>query len=127
MRRDAVPRRRRLAPARAHLAAVAAAGLLASTATAQRPPSPRDFSGVWNYATMTPLERPREFAEREALTADEAARYEHEVNDRQATINSTAGPDWWDPGTRRLTNRRTSLIVDPPNGRMPALTSDAQR
>ena len=88
--------------------------------------TPRDFSGVWNYATMTPLERPREFADRETLTPDEAARYERQTIERQASTNNTAGPDWWDPGTRHLTNRRTSLIVDPPNGRLPALTPAAQ-
>jgi len=41
--------------------------------------------------------------------------------------NNTAGPDWWDPGTRRLVNRRTSLIVDPGDGRLPATTEDAKR
>jgi len=88
--------------------------------------SPRDFSGVWNYATMTPLERPAAFAERETLTPEEAARYERQTIERQENTNNTAGPDWWDPGTRHLTNRRTSLIVDPPNGRLPPLTAAAQ-
>jgi hypothetical protein len=96
-------------------------------AAAQPPGSPTDFSGVWNYATMTPLERPREFAEREAMTPEEAERYERQTVERQANTNATAGPDWWDPGTRRLSNRRTSLIVDPPNGRLPPLTSEGQR
>ncbi len=88
-------------------------------------PSPQDFSGVWNYATMTPLERPAAFAERETLTPAEADRYERQTIERQANTNNTAGPDWWDPGTRHLTNRRTSLIVDPPNGRLPPLTPAA--
>ena len=60
----------------------------------------RDFSGVWNYATMTPLERPREFADARALTAEEADAYERRTIERQANTNNTAGPDWWDPGTR---------------------------
>jgi hypothetical protein len=93
----------------------------------QRSPSPPDFSGVWNYATMTPFERPQQFAERETLSADEAAAYEQQTNQRQATTNNTAGPDWWDPGTRHLTNRRTSLVIDPANGRLPALTPEAQK
>ncbi len=104
--------------------AVAAWVSLASAAPAI---PPRDFSGVWNYATMTPLERPREFAERETLSAEETARYERQTSERQASTNNTAGPDWWDPGTRHLTGRRTSLIVDPANGRLPQLTDDAQR
>jgi hypothetical protein len=85
-----------------------------------------DLSGTWNYATMTPLERPRELSKSEALTEDEAAAYERQINERQGATNATAGPDWWDPGTRRLTNRRTSLIVDPPDGRIPPLIPDAQ-
>ncbi|HYM26502.1 MAG TPA: hypothetical protein VEU08_24960 [Vicinamibacterales bacterium] len=85
-----------------------------------------DLEGVWNYATMTPLERPREFADRAVLAAADAATYEQRTNERQASTNNTAGPDCWDPGTRHLTNRRTSLIVDPENGRMPPLTADAE-
>ena len=94
---------------------------------AQPTRDPRDLSGVWNYATMTPLERPAQFADRETMTPEEAARYEQQVNQRQATTNNTAGPDWWDPGTRHLTNRRTSLLIDPSNGRLPALTAEGQQ
>jgi len=85
-----------------------------------------DLQGVWTYATMTPLERPRDFGEKAVLTIEEASSYERQTNDRQASTNATAGPDWWDPGTRRLIDRRTSLIVDPPDGHLPALTADAQ-
>jgi len=99
---------------------------LTALAAADRP-SPRDFSGIWNYATMTPLERPAAFAERETLTPEEAARYEQQTITRQENTNNTAGPDWWDPGTRHLANRRTSLIIDPPNGRLPPLTPAAQK
>src|SRR5215467_130027 len=84
------------------------------------------FEGVWNYATMTPLERPRELADKAQLTGQEAAAYEKQILDRQSVTNNTAGPDWWDPGTRHLVDRRTSLIVDPPNGRLPPLTPSAQ-
>jgi len=85
-----------------------------------------DLQGVWNYATMTPLERPRDLAGKETLSAEEAAAYEKQTNERQGATNNTAGPDWWDPGTRRLTNRRTSLITTPSSGRIPPLTPDAQ-
>lgn len=85
-----------------------------------------DFSGLWNYATMTPLERPQAFASKDVLSEADAAAYERQTTERQAATNNTAGPDWWDEGTRHLTGRRTSLIVDPPNGRLPPLTSDAQ-
>jgi len=103
---------------------VLAAGSL--SLQAQRP-APADLDGIWNYATMTPLERPRDLAAKPALTPAEAADYERQTLERQSTTNNTAGPDWWDPGTRFLTNGRTSLIVDPPDGRVPALTSDAQQ
>jgi hypothetical protein len=86
-----------------------------------------DLQSIWTYATMTPLERPRDLADKPTLTADEAAAYERQTIERQSVTNNTAGPDWWDPGTRHLTNRRTSLIVDPANGRVPAMTADAQQ
>src|SRR6185295_6039219 len=85
-----------------------------------------DLSGLWNYATMTPLERPRELAKSAVLSEEEAAAYERQVIARQGVTNNTAGPDWWDEGTRHLTNRRSSLIIDPADGRVPALTADAQ-
>jgi hypothetical protein len=85
-----------------------------------------DLQGVWNYATMTPLERPRELAAKSALTPAEAEEYERQTIARQAATNNTAGPDWWDAGTRRLVDRRTSLIVDPDNGRLPPATDAAR-
>jgi hypothetical protein len=109
------------------IVAICAAVCAALTSAAPAPDSSRDLSGIWNYATMTPLERPREFGDRETLTADEAASFERQTSERQANTNNTAGPDWWDPGTRHLTDRRTSLIVDPANGRLPPLTAEAQR
>jgi hypothetical protein len=48
-----------------------------------------DFDAIWNYATMTPLERPREVADKAVLTPAEAAAYEKRTVDRQATANST--------------------------------------
>jgi len=84
-----------------------------------------DLQGVWTYATMTPLERPRDVT-KAVFTEQEAAEFERQTNERQATGNNTAGPDWWDPGTRRLVDRRTSLIVDPANGRLPPTTDEAK-
>ena len=84
-----------------------------------------DLQGVWIYATMTPLERPRELAEKDVLTSAEEAAYARQILERQKVTNNTAGPDWWDPV--RLANGRTSLILDPPNGRVPPLTPEAQK
>src|SRR5215468_12717219 len=86
-----------------------------------------DLQGVYNYATLTPLERAPAYANKPVLTEQEAAAYENQNIDRQeANTLVTAGADWWDPGMRHLVDRRTSLIVDPPNGRMPSLTQKAQ-
>ena len=118
-------RRRLLAPL---LVVVVAAGVLSAA-----PPLPRlpwgdpDLEGVWTYATMTPLERSRDFGTKSVLTEAEAAEFERQTLARQAVTNNTAGPDWWDPGTRRLVDRRTSLIVDPEDGRLPPLTEDAKQ
>ena len=84
-----------------------------------------DLSGTWNYATMTPLERPQGLAGKSVFTDEEAAAFERQTIERQSVTNNTAGPDWWDPGTRHLMNRRTSLILDPPDGRLPPQTKDA--
>src|SRR5476649_994892 len=104
------------------VALVLAAGSLTSHAQGF---APRDLDGIWNYATMTPLERPRDLAAKATLTPAEAAEYERQTIERQSATNNTAGPDWWDPGTRFLTNGRTSLIVDPAEGRVPAFTAGA--
>jgi hypothetical protein len=116
------------------VAAIAVASFAVHTGRAQTWNPPRtpwgdpDLQGVWNYATMTPLERPRDVAEKEAFTADEAAAYEQRTNERQASTNNTAGPDWWDPGTKRLlASHRTALIIDPASGRLPPLTPEAQQ
>jgi hypothetical protein len=84
-----------------------------------------DFQGVtWNFATMTPLERPRD-VEKMVLTEAEAAAFERQTVARQ-TANSANGYDWWDAGIRHLDRRRTALIVEPADGRLPPLTPAAQ-
>lgn len=106
---------------------IAAALSAASLAVQAQRPAPASLEGIWNYATMTPLERPRALAATAVLAPEEAAAYERQTIERQTATNNTAGPDWWDPGTRLLTNRRTSLIVDPADGRVPPLTAEAQQ
>jgi len=85
-----------------------------------------DFQGLtWNFATMTPLERPRG-VDAAVFTEAEATAFERQTVERQSA-NSANGYDWWDAGTGRLDRRRTSLIVDPPDGRLPPLTGEAER
>ena len=107
-----------------------------------------DLQGVWDFRTITPLERPAELAGREFLTEEEAARLEQEVVDRDARLlnrppeRAAAGGSvdrradgspgfynnfWLDGGTRTIGTRRTSLIIDPQHGRLPALTAAAQQ
>jgi hypothetical protein len=87
-----------------------------------------DFQGIWDFRTATPVERPRELAGKEFFSSDEeAAEFERRAAER---INDTLvvhPPAWLDYGTRVLRSRRTSLIVDPPDGRVPALTPAARQ
>ena len=96
-----------------------------------------DLQGVWDYRTMTPLERPSSLADQPFFTPEEAAAYERESvarrnKDRriedgltaQADVASAYNEFWWDYG-KALSDLRTSLIVDPPDGRVPALTAKA--
>jgi hypothetical protein len=106
------------------------------------------MQGIWDFRTVTPMERPSEFANKAVLTPEEAAAYEKlMVESRNADTNrdketsrgiingTPATADvalayndfWWDRGTKVVGNRRTSLIVDPPDGRIPSLTPEAQK
>jgi hypothetical protein len=105
-----------------------------------------DLQGTWDFRTVTPLERPAELAGKEFLTAEEAAEYERRmvaardadanrdkstsrgiINGTQATADVALAYNdfWWDRGTRVVSSRRTSLIIDPPDGRIPPLTPEA--
>ncbi|MBM63832.1 MAG: hypothetical protein CL484_12875 [Acidobacteria bacterium] len=94
-----------------------------------------DLQGVWDFRTITPLQRPEQFGDRAFLTTEEAATLELEAVSRDERLllasarRTEAGGNvgaynnfWMDRGTRTIETRRTSLIVDPPNGRMPQQT-----
>ena len=86
-----------------------------------------DLQGLWTSATLTPLERPERQAERSTLTDEEAASIEAESAARRAASDGKSAPGsvggynqvWMDAGTRIVGDLRTSLIVDPPDGRIP--------
>ena len=92
-----------------------------------------DLQGMWDFRTVTPLERPEELADKEFLTDEDAvALRESELHSRNADRRGTSTASdlergyndfWWDYGSELTEDRRTSLIVDPPNGRMPSLTA----
>jgi hypothetical protein len=87
-----------------------------------------DLQGMWSYATLTPLERPASVKDREFFTAEEAAtRDAQSLEDRPPAPGDTGAYNahWFDRG-KVLTDRRTSLIVDPPDGRLP-LTAEGRK
>lgn len=118
-----------------------------------------DLQGVWALQTLTPLQRPEEFADRATLTEEEAARIEEEgarnrwregtleehVAQREleaageipSTSDSTAAAasiaiggynqTWYERGSEVTRTRQTSLLIDPPDGRMPSLTPEGEQ
>ena len=116
----------------------------AEAETARLPWGAPDLQGVWDFRTITPLQRPEDQADKAFLSDEEAASLEQAAADRVAQL---AAPSevrteplppggggaavgaynnfWFDTGTNVIEDRRTSLIVDPPNGRMPPLVEGA--
>ncbi len=93
-----------------------------------------DLQGVWTNATITPLERPAAMAGKAFLTEAEAAAIEKRTADNRAASDKF-GPlasgsynrFWYDDGTTVLSTRQTSLVVDPPDGRVPVRPSAEAR
>ena len=92
-----------------------------SWAPSRTPWGEPDLQGVWDYRTITPLQRSSEFAGQEFFTKEEAAEFE-----RANTGSSSPGWSWWEDKLELTDDRRTSLIVDPPDGRIPSLTPEAE-
>ena len=103
-----------------------------AVASARAPENERDLQGIWTNATLTPLERPAELAGKEFFTAAEAADYERRARERNDADRRDSNSEtdlavgynaaWWDRGTHIVSTRRTSLITDPRDGRVPPLT-----
>jgi hypothetical protein len=98
-----------------------------------------DFQGIWTNATLTPFQRPAELGDKQFFTEQEAAAYERQRIQQTDVdrIDGERGPAdlarraynsfWFDRGTHVVKSRRTSLIVDPPDGKIPPLTAEAQK
>ena len=103
-------------------------------ALARTPWGHPDLQGTWNNSTITPLERPRELAGREFLTPDDARkldeaaaeRYDQRPTDAAQDVDAAYNQVWWERG-KTVVSKRTSLIIDPPDGRIPPLTPDGKK
>ena len=108
------------------------AGAAGQDASLLTPDGHPDLQGVWNFSTATPMERPEDLAGQETLTAEEAAAWEQQLAEQRAA-NESEREDaplgarlgysvrvWFEHG-HTLSEQRTSLVIDPPNGRIPAV------
>ena len=94
-----------------------------------------DLQGIYSNRTITPFERPANVNNREFFTPDEVADIEKRAQEQSGDDGRNKGTRgdverayndfWWDRGTK-VTTLRTSMVVDPPDGRVPALTAEAQ-
>ena len=110
-----------------------AAGIAKKWTPPKTPWGDPDLQGIWNNSTITPLERPKELAGTAFLTDQQAA----EVEERAAQSRVDSPPPkgdpgtynqfWFERGTKVVPTKRTSLIVDTPDGRLPPLTPEGQR
>jgi hypothetical protein len=93
-----------------------------------------DLQGLWDFRSATPLERPARFAGREFMTADEVVEYERLALAREdgrppddGRTEQSVHPAWWlDYGKKVVKTARTSLIVDPADGKMPPLSAEGK-
>jgi hypothetical protein len=122
--------------------AVAAMGqgsaLAKKTWSAPRTPDGKpDLQGIFSTATLTPLERPADLGDKQFFTEKEAQEYENQLLKTSNRDRRDGGADtdvgraynefWFSRGDHIVASRRTSLIVDPPDGKIPALTPAAQK
>src|SRR5579862_1023287 len=112
-----------------------------SSARATQPRTPwgdPDLQGTWTNKTVTPFERPGALASKDVLSDDEAAEVERQAAEtRNTDRRDGAGTDadvgraynefWWDRGTKVVGSKRTSLVIDPPDGKVPLTPEGQQR
>jgi hypothetical protein len=94
-----------------------------------------DLQGTWTNVTVTPLERPADLKDKAFFTPEEASAYAKQVIERnnadrrdggaEADVGRAYNDAWYDRGTSVVKTLRTSLVVDPPDGRIPPLLPEA--
>jgi hypothetical protein len=113
----------------------------AKTASSRPPSAPQlrtswgdpDLQGLWSNSTTTPLERPAAYTGKEFLTETEAKALDAAqavANDQRASnatadVNAAYNQFWWERGAT-LATRRTSLIIEPSDGKIPPLTPEGR-
>ncbi len=112
------------------IAWVAPVTLEAQSAAARTPWGDPDLQGLWTNTTTTPMERPDDLAEKDTLSSEELAARDAEVAEAVSFDNISDGNvgaynEFWVERGTLIT--QTSLIVDPPDGKLPPMTEDAQR
>ena len=101
-------------------------------AVARTPDGRPDLQGTWDFAQLTPFERPDAFKDKTSITGEEAEQFASRVRldmDRRdggaaADVERAYNDFWWDFGKRVA--KQASLVVDPPDGRLPPLTPEGQ-
>jgi hypothetical protein len=93
-----------------------------------------DLRGIWDFQSVTPLERPAEFAGKEVLSDTEASKLQRDALERLNADRRDGGADadlaraynevWY--ARNPVSNARTSLVIDPADGRVPPLTAKGQ-
>ena len=120
---------------RQSLLLAAAAGVLSLSLSAADWKAPRtawgdpDLQGVWSTAAemSTPFERPAQFGARQLLTDEEFEQRLKQASDNTGAFagTSTDPPQHWIE--RGQATRHTSMIIDPPDGHLPAITPEGRR
>jgi hypothetical protein len=88
-----------------------------------------DLQGIWNSATGTPVERPDELKGKEFFTEQEARDWEKTMQARNRKddkkddpgVPGTYNDAFWEIGSKTVKTLRTSIVIDPPDGKIPAL------
>lgn len=96
-----------------------------------------NLQGIWDFRSLTPLERPKALGDKATFTPEEQQAFKEQTIQRndvdrnreeaaaEHDVEGAYNSFWMDFGTAMNEDRRTSLIVDPPNGRLPELTPEA--
>jgi len=117
------------------LSAVAVSAQTAKPKIARATDGHPDLQGTWDFAQLTPFERPSAFAGKSSISDEEAEEFaqqriesgnkDNRGGGAAADVERAYNDFWWDFGKRIA--KQTSLVVDPPDGRVPPLTPEAQK